>query len=200
MNECWTQALSTGTISDDSKAVSTGKARLCNVVLKACSHCSRKLEPHHLNRRHIVRYSHSARNARRTHNTENAQTISSGDLSRMRANQSIAFVAGRSHGCAAQLMFQVATVGALPFWRQVLAHSQAPAVQTLCYHITLWPYCRAQHTSRALTLAQCTCQAPLMAILALPGQVSPCRQQEQTSDIAVVSHSVSKHTVECHGA
>ena len=64
----------------------------------------------------------------------------------MRANQSIGLIATRSHGCAAQVSLQVAEVGAVPFWRQALARSQAPAVQTLAsrtpllsHHIVDWP-------------------------------------------------------------
>ena len=52
----------------------------------------------------------------------------------------------------------------------------------LPHHTVDWPYsCRAQQSSRALTFAQCTCQLPVVADLALPGQVTPCRQQEQSS-------------------
>ena len=69
-------------------------------------------------------------------NTNNANAMSSG-LLRTRANQSIGFAPTRSQGCAAQLSCQVAELGAVPFWRQVLARSQASAVQALGSRHTL---------------------------------------------------------------
>lgn len=47
------------------------------------------------------------------------------------------FTLARSHGCAAQLSRQVAEVGDVPFCCQVLARSQASAVQILAGRRTL---------------------------------------------------------------
>ena len=62
---------------------------------------------------------------------ENAEAASSAAVSDLRASPSIGLVVARCHRCAAQLSFHMADVGAVPFWRQVLACSQASAVQTL---------------------------------------------------------------------